>query len=144
MKLNLFCTSTGLKPCYDEDYDEKRKLKVGAYYEAEIKLVRNPDFHRKFFSLINLSWEFLPERQQKGFKNNKDLWRKYLIAASGYVDLFYSPKLKDYVEIPKSICFDKMNEAEFKDLYESVKNVIWSIISRFVAKDEFERLLIEF
>ena len=144
MKLNLFCTPTGLKPLYDADYEEKKKLKVGQTYVAEIRLVRNPDFLRKFFALINLSWEILPESQHKGFKENKELWRRYVTVAAGYSDVFYSPKLREFVEIPKSISFDKMDEAEFRDLYEAVKNVIWSIIQRFISEEEFDRLLVEF
>jgi len=55
MELYLLNTSEGLKPCYDKDYDEKKKLKIGATYKAKITLARNVQFHRKYFSLINLA-----------------------------------------------------------------------------------------
>lgn len=143
MKLNLYNTPTGLMPCYDADYDEKKKLKVGEYYTAEIKLVRNPQFHRLYFGLINLAWEYLPESQTKGFKT-KENFRKYVEIAAGCCDVIYHPKFKDWIEVPKSISFEKMDESEFRDVYENVKTVIFSIIGRFISQDEFERNLSQF
>jgi hypothetical protein len=64
--------------------------------------------------------------------------------AAGFNDVFYSPKLAEWVEIPKSIAFDKMDEAEFRDLYEGVKNVIFKIIGNRVSEAEFERNLSNF
>lgn len=31
MEILLYNTPSGLKPCYDEDYDEKKKLKMNKY-----------------------------------------------------------------------------------------------------------------
>ena len=143
MKLTLYNTPTGLKPVYDEDFEEKKKLKVGSFYTAEIKLVRNIEFHKLYFALINLAWEYLPESQTKGFKT-KENFRKYVEIAAGCCDVIYHPKFKEWVEVPKSISFDKMDEAEFRDVYDGVKNVIFSIIGRFVSQEEFERNLSQF
>lgn len=55
MKIKLLNTSVGLKPLYDEDFEEKKKLKIGEVYEATIKRPRNLSFHRKYFGLINLA-----------------------------------------------------------------------------------------
>ncbi len=143
MKLTLYNTPSGLKPCYDEDYDEKKKLKVGEYYTAEIKLQRNIRFHRLYFGLINLAWEYLPESQTKGFKT-KENFRKYVEIAAGCCDVIYHPKFKDWVEVPKSISFDKMDEAEFRAVYDGVKDVIFSIIGRWVTPEEFEQNLSQF
>lgn len=144
MKLHLLNTPSGLKPCYDNDFDEKKKLKIGEAYIADIKLVRNPKFHRLFYALVNLSWEYLSERHQRGFKDNVELWRKYLISAAGYVDVFYSPQLKQYVEYPKSISFEKMDEAEFKDLYDRVLDIVLSVLKDRVGKEEFDAMLNNF
>lgn len=58
MKIKLLNTSVGLKPLFDEDFEEKKKLKIGEVYEATIKRPRNLSFHRKYFGLINLAWEY--------------------------------------------------------------------------------------
>jgi len=144
MKLTLYNTPTGLKPCYDSDFEEKKKLKIGQYYTAEIRMVRNIDFIRKYFALINYAWEYLPKEQVAGFKHNKELFRKYCEVAAGYSDLFYSPSLRKWVEVPKSISFDKMDETEFSELYEGVKGIIWRIIGRYISTEEFLNTLSHF
>ena len=61
MKLLLQNTAVGLVPLYDSDFDEKRKLKLGQVYQADIKVVRNINFHRKMWSMLNTAWALLPE-----------------------------------------------------------------------------------
>lgn len=136
-------TPRGLVPIGDDDYEEKKKLKLGETYSVEIKLVRNVDFHRKYFALISYSWEFLTEQEQVTFRS-KENFRKYLEISAGHCDIFYHPKLQDFVEVPKSIAFDKMDNAAFSDLYERVKDVIFAIIGERVSRSEFERLLMDF
>ena len=136
-------TPRGLVPIGDDDYEEKKKLKLGEIYAVEIKLVRNVDFHRKYFALISYSWEFLTEQEQVTFRS-KENFRKYLEISAGHCDIFYHPKLQDFVEMPKSIAFDKMDNAAFSDLYERVKDVIFSLIGERVSRSEFERLLMDF
>lgn len=143
MKLLLLNTIHGLVPMYDDSYEEKKKLKLGETYSAEIRLVRNPQFHKKYFSLINAAWELLPERQQTGFRTSEN-FRKYIEVAAGHCDTFYSPQRKEWVEIPKSIAFDKMDEASFSDLYNKVRFVIDNILSPVISKEDFERVLLHF
>ena len=35
MEIRLLNTPSGLKPLYDEDYDQKKKLKIGEIYKAK-------------------------------------------------------------------------------------------------------------
>lgn len=75
MKLNVKCTSNGLIPLYDDDYEEKRKLRIGETYTCVIKKARNIDFHRKYFALINCAWSLQNEARQSKFKDI-DVFRK--------------------------------------------------------------------
>lgn len=143
MKLLLYNTPSGLKPCYDKDFEEKKKLKIGEYYTADIKVVRNLQFHKKFFALLNLAFSLLPEQTQSGFRG-VDGFRQYVTVAAGFYDTFYSPRLSEFVEIPKSISFSSMGECEFSELYERVKDVIFTILGNRISEEEFERLLIDF
>lgn len=52
MEIHLVRTSTGLRPYSDDDYEEMKKIKVGAIVKANIVRPRNVKFHRKFFALI--------------------------------------------------------------------------------------------
>ena len=142
MKLLLQCTAVGLVPLYDSDFEEKRKLKTGQVYQAEIKVVRNLQFHRKMWSMLNTAWALLPEKTQNGFRSFEG-FRSYLLVSAGFYELYYSPRLKEYVEIPKSMSFASMDEAEFSDCYDRVKDVIWSILSSRVGitQEVFESYL---
>ena len=143
MKLLVVNTLRGLVPMGDDDYEAKKKLKLGQTYSVEVKVVRNVDFHRKYFALIAYAWEFLTEQEIANFKT-KENFRKYLEIAAGHCDVLYHPRLQEFVEIPRSISFSSMGNASFSDLYQRVKDVIFSIIGNRVTQDEFERLLIDF
>lgn len=143
MKLMVVNTPRGLVPLGDDDYEEKKKLKLGETYSVEIKVARNVDFHRKYFAMISYSWEFLNEKETDTFKT-KENFRKYLEISAGHCEVMYHPRLQEYVEIPKSISFSKMDNTAFSDLYQRVKDVIFTIIGGRVAQEEFERILIDF
>ena len=143
MKLLVVNTPRGLIPYGDDDYEEKKKLKLGQTYSVEIKVARNLDFHRKYFALVAYAWEFLNEQETSKFKS-KENFRKYLEMAAGHCDIIYHPRLQEFVEVPKSISFGSMDNTAFSELYERVKDVIFSIIGDRVSRDEFERLLIDF
>lgn len=143
MKLLVVNTPRGLVPLGDDDYEEKKKLKLGQTYSVEVKVVRNVDFHRKYFALIAYAWEFLNEQETERFKD-KENFRKYIEIAAGHCEIIFHPRLQEFVEIPKSIAFAKMDNTAFSDLYGRVKDVIFSIIGDRVTQEEFERLLIDF
>ena len=143
MKLLVISTPRGLVPLGDDDYEEKKKLKLGQTYSVEVKVARNVDFHRKYFALISYAWEFLNEQETERFRT-KENFRKYVEVAAGHCDVIFHPRLQEYVEIPKSISFGKMDNAEFSDLYKRVKDIIFSIIGNRVSQDQFERLLLDF
>ena len=143
MKLNLLCTQQGLVPMYDDDYDLKKRLKVGQSYVADVKVARNVGFHRKYWALLNAAWSLLPERTSNGFRSLEG-FRSYVIVAAGFYELYFNPRLKEFVEVPRSISFEKMDEVEFGELYDRSKDVIWSIVGRYVSEEDFERCLINF
>lgn len=143
MKLLVVSTPRGLVPLGDDDYEEKKKLKLGQAYTVEVRVARNVDFHRKYFALIAYAWEYLNEKELATFKT-KDNFRKYLEISAGHCEVIYHPRLQEFVEIPKSISFGSMDNAEFSDLYQRVKDVVLSIIGNRVTREEFERILIDF
>ena len=144
MKLFLLNTRQGLKPMYDEDYDEKKKLKIDEVYEAEIRLPRNLRFHRKYFALIRCSWEYLTEQQQKFFKNDIEVFRKSLEVTAGWCEPVYAIDSQEWYHAPKSIAFDKMKEDEFEHLYNAVRDILFRAIIPQISKEEFESALAHF
>jgi hypothetical protein len=143
MKLHVRCISTGLIPMYDEDHDAKKRLKIGETYKVTITKARNYELHKKYFGLINCAWEYLPEYQNE-FYGNTEKFRKTCEIAAGHCETVYSLERKEWVDSPKSISFDKMDEFAFRGLYDSVRHVIFSTFLRHITIEEFEDALINF
>lgn len=144
MDIYLLNTTTGLKPCSDDDYEKKLRLKPGQVYRAKITLARNYEFHKKYFALIHCAWAYQNERTVEHFHHSEDAFRKAVEIAAGHCEPVYSIARREWVEMPKSIAFDKMDEAEFQDLYERVKDVLFAVFLRNVSAEEFTNNLQNF
>jgi len=143
MKLTCINTAHGLVPMDEESYDEKKRLVIGQAYECDVKIVRNYQFLKKAFSLVNAAWSLMTERQQAGWRS-KDGFRAYLTVASGFYQVYFNPRLQQFVEQPKSWSFDKMDEAEFSELYERMKDTVYAVLGDRVSEDVFEGVLANF
>lgn len=143
MKLQVICTTNGLVPLGDDSYEEKRKLRVGQVYECEVKVVRNYRFLKKAFALLNAAWSLMNEHQQAGWRS-KEGFRNYLTVAAGHYDTYYNQRLQAFVELPRSWSFDKMDEAEFSNLYDRMKDVIFAVLGDRVTEEIFDRVLANF
>ena len=64
--------------------------------------------------------------------------------AAGWCEPIYSIAQKEWIEVPKSIAFDKMDEDEFQNLYERVKDVLFKCFLKNISVEEFEKNLINF
>lgn len=143
MEINLINTLDGLIPCLDEDYEAKKKLKLGRVYRFSVKLVRNYHFHKKYFALINCAWEFLTEAQQGFFKTKKG-FRKTIEISAGHCEKIFSIDRREWIDTPLSISFDEMDEDEFEDLYSRVFDVILRYPLRTISREYFEKNLMNF
>jgi hypothetical protein len=103
-------------PAYDDDKKKSDKYKSGDIIYAPVKKVRNPKFHRKYFALINMIFD-----NQDKFEN-KDKLRDYLTIKAG----FYDTAITDMgiLLTAKSISFDKMDDIEFSEMYETTLKII--------------------
>lgn len=137
MDIFVIKTPQGLVPAFDEDHDKLKRIKQGQPLKMKYTRARNLDFHRKYFSLINTAWAYQQERSVEHFKHNVDLFRKTVEIAAGHSEVIYSISRREWVESPKSIAFDKMEQHEFDDLYERVKDVLFAMFLSHVSQDEF-------
>ena len=143
MKLFLLKSTEGLIPCGDDSYESAAKLRIGSIYQADVKIPRNYAFHKKYFSLIRCAWEYLSEAQRNFFVDSES-FRKAVEVAAGHYDLCYNIGRKEWLQCPKSIAFDKMDGAEFDNLYERVKDVLFNLFLQNISRNEFENILIRF
>lgn len=134
MKILLRNTISGLMPIYPSDWDSKKKLKLGEDYEADIKMPRNYQFHKKLFALFNL-----------GCQNSKmdipfDVYRKIMTVRAGFFTAYQTDKGVYYE--PDSLSFTAKDEAQIEEVYSRVMDAIISDIGS--TSEEIEKALIEF
>lgn len=134
--MKIYCRNTiaGLVPLFPSDFDDKRKLKLGQDYLADITNPRNLGFHKKFFAMLNV-----------GHENTKlempfDTYRKYMTVKAGFFTAYQTPKGLYYD--PDSISFASMEQDEFEEVYSRVLDRIIEDIG--VTKEEVEKQLINF
>lgn len=138
MKIPLLCTDIGLVPYGDEAYDMKKKLKVGKVYNASVTEFRNIRFHRKYFAMINKAWEYQNEKVRAFFKEDVNRFRETVEIQAGNYTMVYNISRKEWIEVPKSITFDKMDELEFRDLYKRVLDVLFEVFLHNITREAFE------
>jgi len=120
MKIYCRVTSVGLVPLYDSDLDEKKKLKIGIDVEAEIKKARNIKFHKKFFGLLRLVLDNMPNWQKKYYEIYNE--ESFLLQIKEDLKLFKECRggRKEYI----SISFEAMDEYTFSRFYNIVTNLM--------------------
>lgn len=109
--VHLVRTPGGLKAADDAAVEVLRRLGQGEVVRVELRKVRNPQFHRKFFALLQL------------VRDSTDAWAttEALLAdlkvEMGHCDEF---RLRggQTVMIPRSISFGSMDDMEFTSFYE--------------------------
>ena len=136
MKLFVKNTISGLVPCDDNDYEEKKKLKLGEVYQVTISRPRNYEFHKKYFALINCAWGCLNEKQTEFFKDINN-FRKTMELNAGHCETIYSIERREFIEQVLSISFDKMDNDEFESLYNRVFDVILKYPLKNISQEDF-------
>lgn len=138
MKVNFYKQPGGiLQPATDLEYDKMCKFKTGEIHEVEIKLHRNPAFHRKvfvFFNYLFKYWksdhEFMDEAGQF------EVFRKNLTVLAGYYEKYYTITGEVRVEA-KSLAYANMSQEEFEACYQAL---IQAAIKHIYGKLQDEEL----
>lgn len=135
MKFIVVKTNGGLKPLYDSDFEIYSKIKIGEEFEIEYKKQRNLKFHKKVFALFKLCFE-----NQEAYSNLNDLRRDLTITA-GYYNETANVLTGEVFKHAKSISFASMDNVEFSEYYESIKNVIsqWLRIENSAIDEEISK-----
>lgn len=72
-KIFLVKTLAGLIPANDSDKEHLSKLKLGEIYSVEIKRPRNVKFHQKYWCLLKLVYQNLPEHLEDRVRSIDEL-----------------------------------------------------------------------
>lgn len=109
--IHLVRTPGGLKAADDAAIEALRRVAQGEVVRVELRKVRNPQFHRKFFALLQL------------VRDSTDAWptTESLLAAlkleMGHADQ-HQARDGQVLMVPRSISFGSMDEIEFAEFYE--------------------------
>jgi hypothetical protein len=128
-------------PAHETDLERLQRFKNGETYTAEIKLTRNPQFHRKVLAFFwfcfhhwnadNAGMGSASERAQfKRFRND-------LTILAGYYETVVNIR-GDLRAEAKSISYANMEQDEFEELYSALIN---AAIKHVFAGTEDQRIL---
>ncbi|AXF52408.1 MAG: protein of unknown function DUF1367 [Caudoviricetes sp.] len=136
MKIQVVKNLNGtLKPAYDSDYESFKKIPLNEIIEIEYKKQRNIKFHRKLFSLLNLAYS-----NQNIFDNLEDM-RYCLMLECNLSEIKVNKLTGEMFKIPKSLQFNKMDEIEFNEVYNTLKQYIcdWLGVTNEQINEEIEQ-----
>lgn len=139
--MNIYClvTPQGLVPIYDSDYEEKKRLKEGDRILCTIKKPRNYEFHKKFFALVRLCFDNLPETFY--FEDTESLLEDMKV----HLNMYDIVVINGYPHIKtRSIKFSKMDNLEFERFYNRAIDVILDYYLRDNNKQEILDEVIRF
>ena len=137
-------TDLGLIPASDETRAQFSKWKLGDTIRGDFVKPRNPHFHRKFFALVKLAFEYWEEKSPGiEFKGNLirpdfERFRKDITILSGRYHMVSNINSEVRAEAD-SISFAQMGEDEFQQLYERVVQVILERVLTDRSREDVER-----
>ena len=137
-------TLAGLAPADEATAEWLQKIKVGQVVKGKFSQLRNYQFHRKYFAMLNVAFEYW-EPGEINCKygqpeKNFDRFREDLQILAGYSDIHHRLD-GSFRVVSKSISFGTMNNDEFTKVYNAVLNVILQRIMAGMSAEEFNRIL---
>jgi hypothetical protein len=137
-KLNLVKTHNNrLAPADGKAEQYLSKVSFSELVICNVSRPRNPLFHRKFFSLLQLVYE-----NQERY-SNFDRFRKEIVMRAGfYEEHVHLTGKVSYVA--KSLAFASMDETEFADLYDKCCAVIIQYFWPDITQHQLEEAVLEY
>jgi hypothetical protein len=122
MEAFLIKMNGALHPASDNDREILKKFKTGEPVRVKVTRVRNYEFHKKYFALLNFAYDYW-EPENECAEKNFDRFRKDVIILAGFHDAYVRLDGSTRIE-PKSISFASMGEDDFEELYTKTIDVI--------------------
>lgn len=122
--------STGFQPDSQYDYDQLASVHIGDVVTANVRLARNPQFHKKGFALLQKLFD-----NQDHFEDFEK-FREWMQIAAGVVETTIGPDGETYYKV-KSLAWDKMDEIQFERVYQAFVTVAYEKLGAEWALQEF-------
>lgn len=125
-------------PSTIEDWKKLNDVKPGETIKFPKRKPRNPKNHRRFFAMLKLFANNIPEGTPARY-SNPDYLRYEALIACGYCEWRESLKGTMY-PVPLSMAFDSMDEDKFQEVYGTIVNYLLKWFSD-MDLEEFEKHL---
>ena len=129
-----------LYPASDSDRELLSKIKTGEPVRLTFKRVRNYQFHRKWFALINLAFDYWEPPDNQVGEKNLERFRKDITILAGFYEQTVRLDGETRTEA-KSISFGSMSEDEFEELYNRTIDVIIKYVLRNYSNEELRSVV---
>lgn len=127
-------TLTGkLEPLDAVAQDFVNRLKPGAVVRMEVSRARNSRRFRLFWALVSVC------QTNSGLNLSKEAWAQYLKVLGGHVDIV--KRRGDVIQLPKSIAWGKMPEAEFSEFISRLMHAITTEVIPGLPESDLRREL---
>lgn len=112
-------------PAFEHDLPRLTKFQNGGQYTLELKLTRNPQFHRKVFAFFNFCFQhWCADRAGLGNTDEAtqfNRFRKDLTILAGFYDMVTNIRGEARAEA-KSLAYGEMEQDEFERCYSALIN----------------------
>jgi len=98
------------------DSDSAKAMKGVKEFIFDYKKNRSPGNHRRYFAFINTAFDM------QDTYDNQEIFRKYIEMLAGHFDTVVSARTCEPMYWPKSISWEKLDEDEFRKLFNEVVN----------------------
>jgi len=140
VKLAMINQDRVLKPYYQSDENEFKKLKNNVVYFVEVKKPRSLEHHKKIFALTNCVLANIPETSIWHNKTAHSLI-KAVMRELGYVESRATLKGEVWLEV-QSMNFESMDQISFQEFYDKAIPILASMIN--VSVTDLETNSIDF
>lgn len=123
----------GLVPASEEAKEWLSKKKLGATILVEPKELRNPGFHKKWFALVQLAYDYWKDAvdpiEYKGLPVEPDFdhFRHDVVILAGFYKAVTNIKNEVRLEA-ESLSWAKMSEERFEKLFSATINVLLRMV----------------
>jgi hypothetical protein len=140
----LVKTADGQLIAFDQNTQEVlSRWPVGVPFNANVKRMRNPQFHRKGMALLRYAYENCDLDVLFAEPVPFDTFRKVVALKSGWCDTVMAAD-GGIARFPRSMSFGDMDEDEFADWYSAAIDVVLHLLPEGARRDDVERGILEF
>ena len=129
------------RPVSDMEYEKTVKFKTGEQYTVEIKLTRNPKFHRKVFAFFNFCFNYWKgDNEFQSETKQFDVFRNHLTVLAGFYE--QHPSIHGVLRVEaKSLSFAAMSQEEFEECYNALTRAAMKHVFKTADENTYQQLL---